>query len=159
TTTRRKMLAFLGLEELEPRCVLTGPATTWVPIGSAGQLDTEAMFLTAPGQLLSGRVSALALGQYQGQQALYAGTAGGGIWHTTISSTGPPVPKNQTFTVDPATGIGAGVLSIGTLAVSPFDPGRIYAGTGEANYASAQDFRYGSGVLRSINAGASWTLT
>ena len=42
------------------------------------------------------------------------------------------------------------------VAIDPTDESTIYAGTGEANYANHS--RYGLGVLKSTDAGETWSL-
>src|SRR5205823_2202762 len=46
-------------------------------------------------------------------------------------------------------------LAIGALAMDPSNPQVLYAGTGEGNFSG--DSYYGSGILKTVNGGASWT--
>jgi photosystem II stability/assembly factor-like uncharacterized protein len=76
---------------------------------------------------------------------LWAGAAGGGVWHT------PDAGKSwQALTDDQPS------LNIGALALDVQDPDIIYCGTGEANLSA--DSHPGVGVFRSLNAGQSWQL-
>jgi hypothetical protein len=76
---------------------------------------------------------------------LYIGAAGGGIWKTTNSgSTWTPLTDSIND------------LSVGAMAIDPSSPNTIYAGTGEGGYAI--DFIPGIGLLKSTDAGVTWTL-
>ena len=71
--------------------------------------------------------------------------AGGGIWKTVDGGTSwVPLTDSQT------------TLSTGAIAIAPSNANVIYAGTGEADN-SPLAF-YGRGVLKSTDAGATWTL-
>lgn len=89
---------------------------------------------------VSGRTKAFAF-HPTNPQIVYVGTATGGVWKTTNggSSYFPLTDSQEPF-------------SIFSLAIDNTNPNIIYAGTGElAGY-------YGGGVLKSTDAGASWTL-
>ena len=87
----------------------------------------------------SGRVSALAFGQDKfGQTALFVGAASGGVWRTTDVLSNSPTWINTTAqiglgNVDFDTGLGAGLLNVGAIAVDPNNQKILYCGTGEAN--------------------------
>ncbi len=93
----------------------------------------------------SGRVTALAVDPTT-SSTVYAGGADGGVWKTTNSGT----------TWTPMTD-GQSSLSIGSIAIAPSNHEVIYVGTGEENFNS--DGYAGVGILKSTNAGSSWTLT
>jgi hypothetical protein len=76
---------------------------------------------------------------------IYLATAGGGVWKTTNGGT------NWTPLTD-----AQATLFMGAIAIAPSNPNIIYAGTGESNN-SRLSF-YGRGVLKSTDAGATWTL-
>ncbi len=93
----------------------------------------------------SGRVTALAVDPTT-SSTVYAGGADGGIWKTTNGGT----------TWSPLTD-GQASLSTGAIAIAPSNHEVVYVGTGEENFNS--DGYAGVGILKSTNAGSSWTLT
>ncbi len=75
---------------------------------------------------------------------IYVGPANGGVWKSTdAGSTWMPQSDYESS------------LSMGAIAIDPANPDIIYAGTGEATYSAAS--YYGRGLLKSTNAGATWT--
>jgi photosystem II stability/assembly factor-like uncharacterized protein len=132
------------LEELESRCVLSGTAVlaqpSWISLGPAPILDGQ----TAGSQPVSGRISAIAADP-RDAGTIYLAAAGGGVWKTTDAGNHwVPLTDDQT------------TLFMGAIALAPSNPDVIYAGTGEATN-SALSFT-GHGVLKSTDAGTSWTL-
>jgi len=92
----------------------------------------------------SGRVTAIAINPLD-PNTVYLGGAEGGVWKTTDGGARwKPLTDFQ-----PA-------LAIGSLAIDPSNPNVIYAGTGEANFNG--DSYFGMGVLKSTDAGVTWTL-
>ena len=86
---------------------------------------------------VSGRVMALAVSPADANLVL-AGSAGGGVWRSTDGGVSyAPVSDDQ---ID---------LSVGAIAFAPSDPNIVYAAMGE-EYVS-------SGVLKSTDAGLTWT--
>jgi photosystem II stability/assembly factor-like uncharacterized protein len=134
----------LQLEELESRCLLSGTSLpgqpSWTSLGPAPILDGQ----TAGSQPVSGRISAIAADP-RDANTIYLAAAGGGVWKTTDAGN-----HWTPLTDDQAT------LFMGAIALAPSDPDVIYAGTGEATN-SVLSFT-GHGVLKSTDAGASWTL-
>jgi hypothetical protein len=136
------------LEVLEDRTLLSsslpldpmnwtalGPA----PIGSGAGAD-------------SGRLTALAAHPTD-PNTIYVAAADGGVWKTTNGgSSWNPLTDDQ------------GSLFMGAIALAPSNPNIIYAGEGEANLGPSKlqfnrtDMYYGQGVLKSSDAGATWTL-
>jgi photosystem II stability/assembly factor-like uncharacterized protein len=115
----------------------------WVPIGPRpiGSGLAGSGFGPLPN---SGRVTALAVDPTAGN-TVYLGSATGGVWKTTNGGTDwTPLTDNQPS------------LSIGAIAIDPNNVNFIYAGLGEANYSG--DSYYGFGILKSTDAGVSWTL-
>ena len=109
---------------------------TWQPIGPTSMVWGALTF--------SGRVSAIAAHPTD-PNTVYAGTANGGVWKTTDGgSSWTPLTDSQKS------------LAIGSITIDPSNPNRIYAGTGEA--ADGCGGYFGSGILRSDDAGATWSL-
>jgi photosystem II stability/assembly factor-like uncharacterized protein len=75
---------------------------------------------------------------------IYLGAAFGGVWKSTDAG----------LTWNPRTDNEAS-LSSGALAIDPANSNIIYYGTGEATYSGAS--YYGRGLLKSTDAGATWT--
>jgi photosystem II stability/assembly factor-like uncharacterized protein len=135
----------LRLEVLEDRTVLS----TWTAVGPAPILNGN-----VPGSLpLSGRITALAADPSD-PQTIYVAAAGGGVWKTVDGG-----DSWTALTDDQPT------LTMGAIALAPSDSQIIYAGTGEAdgvgpnflaNYSPT--IFYGRGILKSTDAGATWTL-
>jgi photosystem II stability/assembly factor-like uncharacterized protein len=109
--------------------VLPNPA--WSFIGPQ-PVDTP---YSAP--IVSGRVSAIAINPTN-VNTVYIGAAQGGVWKTTNGGNNW-VPLTDT---QPS-------LAIGSLVLDPSNPNIIYAGTG--------DEAYGAGILKSTDAGVTWT--
>jgi uncharacterized protein (TIGR03437 family) len=99
---------------------------------------------TAIGSAISsGRVNAVAIDP-RDNNVVYIGAAEGGVWKTTDGG------KNWTpLTDDQAS------LASGAIAIDPNNPDTVYVGTGEENF--AYDSYYGAGILKSTDAGATWT--
>src|SRR2546425_4655815 len=100
-----------------------------------------------------GRVNAIAVDPtttVNGSIVAYVGAVGGGVWKTTNCCS-----DMTTWTIvtdDPL----ISTTAIDTIVIDPSDHNTIYAGTGDLNFGS---FAMGSqGILKSTNAGASWTL-
>lgn len=104
-------------------------ASCWTPLGPTN---------------LPGRMTAVAL--HPGDaNTVYAGGADGGVWRTTdLGATWTALSDFEA------------TLAIGAMAIDPTNPNVVYAGTGEGNYAG--DNLAGVGVLKTTDAGASWTL-
>jgi hypothetical protein len=134
----------------------------WTPIGPAPQQDAGGIVTgTGKVQNLTGRISALAVApDARNADQLILGAAGGGIWTSRIVASPPTWAVSDTDTIglntlDAQTGLGAGAIDIGSIAVDPRDSTVVYAGTGEAN---GSDSRYGTGILRSTDEGRTWQL-
>ena len=125
----------LWLEALEDRTVLSA----WVPKGPAPILGG-----TPGGDPTTGRIAGIAADPSD-PNTVYIAAAGGGVWKTTDGgSDWTPLTDAQP------------TLFMGALALAPSDPTVLYAGTGEATNSSLSF--YGRGVLKSTDAGATWTL-
>ncbi len=105
---------------------------------------------------VAGRVTAVAIDPADPSgNTVYIGGAQGGVWKSTNAANS--TANNVTWTAvadDQAT------LSIGAIAIQPGNtiPANsvILAATGEAN--NSGDSYFGLGILRSVNAGSTWTL-
>lgn len=92
----------------------------------------------------AGRTIALAIDPLDAR-LMYVGAASGGVWKTTDGGQHwKPIADHVAS------------LSIGALAIDPFDHNTIYAGTGEPHY-SLDSFQ-GAGFMRSRDAGKTWEL-
>ncbi len=114
--------------------------TTWTPLGPAPIAGGQ-----TPGSMpVSGRIAAIAA-HPANASIIYIAAAGGGVWKTIDAGlTWNPLTDSQPTLVS------------GALALAPSSPSIIYYGTGEAN--NSGDSFYGRGILKSTDAGASWTL-
>jgi photosystem II stability/assembly factor-like uncharacterized protein len=75
---------------------------------------------------------------------IYIGPANGGIWKSTDGGVNwMPLTDYQQS------------LSMGAIEIDPTNPNIVYAGTGEATYSGAS--WYGRGLLKTTDAGATWT--
>ena len=139
----------LQVEQLEDRTLLSSSLplspTTWTSLGPAPEVG--------PGALaISGRVDGIATDPTNAD-IIYLATASGGVWKTTNSGvTWNALTDNQS------------TLFMGAIALAPSNPNVIYAGTGDANLGPSKlafnrdNIYYGKGVLKSTDAGATWTL-
>jgi hypothetical protein len=109
---------------------------------------------------VTGRITSIAIDPVDATgNTVYIGTTGGGVWKSTnaAGAAGSVVftPLTDTLPIFSADAGNATVasLSIGALSVAN---GVVLAGTGDPN--DALDSYYGSGLLRSADGGATWTL-
>jgi photosystem II stability/assembly factor-like uncharacterized protein len=79
------------------------------------------------------------------RRIVWLGSASGGVWRT----------DDECRTWTPMSDQSAS-LSIGAIAIDPFDHNTIYAGTGEPH--NSLDSFHGAGLLRSTDAGRTWDL-
>src|SRR3989440_8080460 len=105
-------------------------------------------YTTTEGQVNDIVVDPIANGN--GTYNAYLASVGGGVWKTTnccSASTSWAVTTDDPLLA---------TISVDSLTIDPNNHNTIYAGTGDLNYGS---FSMGSqGILKSTNAGASWTL-
>lgn len=90
---------------------------------------------------VGGRITAMAV--VPGGATIYIGAAAGGVLKSTNSGV------NWTPVSD-----AIGTFSVGALALDPANANVVYCGTGEAN--SSVDSYDGTGLYRSLDAGATW---
>jgi hypothetical protein len=129
-----------------PGASFTTVGGNWTPLGPAPIVSEK--FLQPPPAPssnygnASGRLTSLVTDP-NNAAVIYAGSAGGGVWKSSNGgSSWTQVTDNQPS------------LAIGALATD--STGQvIFAGTGEDN---GSDSQAGQGILKSVNAGSSWTL-
>ncbi len=110
---------------------------TWTAIGP------QPIAYLGAGYVTSGRVTSLAIDP-RSDDVVYAGGANGGVWKTTDGGANwTPITDDQPS------------LAIGSIAIDPSNPDVVYVGTGEENFNA--DAYSGVGILKSTNAGGSWT--
>ncbi len=110
-------------------------STQWTLIGP--QPTDPPPFSTA------GRASVVAVDP-RDSNVVYLGAADGGVWKSADGGLHwTPLTDTQPS------------LATGAIAIDPSAPNTIYVGTGEANGCS--DCYYGAGILKSTDAGATWT--
>jgi uncharacterized protein (TIGR03437 family) len=114
----------------------TSDPNNWTLIGPR-PTDAGTTFVT------SGRVNSIAIDP-RDNNTVYIGAAEGGVWKTTDGGQNwIPLTDDQPS------------LANGAIAIDPTNPDIVYVGTGEDNFAF--DSYYGAGILKSIDAGKSWT--
>jgi uncharacterized protein (TIGR03437 family) len=115
---------------------ITMDSTNWTLIGPQ-PTNGGSTYVTA------GRVNAIAIDP-RDNNTVYIGAAEGGVWKTTDGGISwVPLTDAQPS------------LATGAIALDPQNPDIVYVGTGEDNY--AQDSYYGAGILKSTDAGKTWT--
>jgi hypothetical protein len=139
--------------------MLASPRT--VSLSTAWQAVGPAQVASLAYGKVTGRVTAIAVDPADATgNTVYVGTTGGGVWR---SANAAGAAANVTFSpltdTLPVFSLDSGnpaiaSLSIGALSVAN---GVVLAGTGDTN--DALDSYYGSGLLRSADGGATWTLT
>ena len=112
------------------------PTFNWVSLGPT------------PGAYFSyGNISSrIVSGSYDptNPNTIYIGPANGGVWKSTDSGiTWVPLTDQQVS------------MSMGAIEIDPTNTNIVYAGTGEATYSGAS--YYGRGLLKSTDAGTTWT--
>ncbi|MEI8084295.1 MAG: hypothetical protein WCI74_20840, partial [Actinomycetes bacterium] len=135
---------------IEPRGDLPARSLAWQALGPqpivamkpSDPEESSAFYNGRPPY--SGRVSVLTPDP-RNRNIAYLGSPNGGVWKTTnAGKTWQPISDSIPIT------------PIGSIALDPRNPDTVYAGTGEYNRSkSAYD---GAGILRSLNAGRTWSV-
>jgi len=137
-----------------------GATIPWKPLGPLPLASDASGFGVQDYGWVAGRATAVAIDPADGSgNTVYIGGAFGGVWKSVNAGAASPNPSSVTWT--PLTN-DQPTLAVGSIAIQPQltspVPGNsvILVGTGEAN--SSGDSYYGLGILRSPDAGRSWTL-
>jgi hypothetical protein len=134
---------------VQPSTSFPGPPN-WTLIGPQPINSTAAINTFNGGPTITGRVSAMAVDPTN-SSIVYLGAAAGGVWKSSNAG------ANWTPITDAQPSLSTGSIAIDPTSAS-CSPGPcqiIYVGTGEAN--NSGDSYYGAGILKSINAGSTWT--
>ena len=124
------------------------PVTTdsWNKVGPA-PIDNNAASNGYKYGLVTGRMNSVAIDPTNGAIA-YAGATAGGLWKTTTccsaTTTWTPLWDDKDFVTQ----------AVGAIEIDPTNSNVVYAGTGDFD---ARD-QYGVGVMKTTDAGATWTL-
>src|ERR1700687_5572502 len=139
---------------------ITGPAGlssgSWTPLGPVPLASDATGNGTQDYHQVSGRATAIAIDPADTSgNTIYIGGAQSGVWKSSNAANNTANDVTWTaVTDDQAT------LSIGAIAVQPGNADVtktvILAATGEAN--NSGDSYFGLGILRSVDAGTTWTL-
>jgi len=134
------------------------PLKLWAPLGPAPLASDATGFGGQDYNWVSGRATAVAVDPADSTgNTVYVGGAYGGVWKST--NAGPLSPSASSVTWAPMIDHQA-TLAVGAIAIQPgnADPTKsvVLIGTGETN--SSADSYYGLGILRSTDAGITWTL-
>ncbi len=151
----------------------------WISLGPAPLASDASGTGEQDYNWVSGRATAVAVDPNDGTgNTVYVGGAYGGLWKSQNAGATCPDPSTVTWNVpaaqNPQACLGKAnssaasllddqpTLSVGAIAIQPQpsnpDPTKsvVLVGTGEAN--SSVDSYYGLGILRSADAGNTWTL-
>src|SRR5215469_6565199 len=127
-------------------------STSWQEVTNVTNFVPGPNTYTGNASVTSGRISALAVSPSCGDDVcrVWVGAAGGGIWITDNGMSAHPQWRPSSDGLD--------TLSIGSIALDPTDAtgNTLYVGTGEINGAS--DTEAGTGLYKSTDGGAHWSL-
>jgi hypothetical protein len=132
------------------------PPVPWTPLGPAPLASDATGNGTQDYHQVAGRATAVAIDPADPTgNTVYVGGAQSGVWKSTNAAN----TTANSVTWNPLTD-GQATLSIGAIAIQPgnTNPANtvILAATGEAN--NSADSYFGLGILRSADAGNTWTL-
>src|SRR5690349_18543178 len=135
---------------------LNSASGQWTPLGPAPLASDSSGFGQQDYNWVSGRATAIAIDPSDTTgNTVYIGGAYGGVWKSSNGATGSPGSVTWTPVTD-----NQATLAVGSIAIQPgnANPANslVLVGTGETN--SSADAYYGLGILRSTNAGSTWSL-
>ena len=122
-----------GILRAQPATLTSGG---WSPVGPSPLVDQ--------GNTFSGRITAIAVHTNDGNNGVRRRRLRGRLKTTDHGATWTPLTDTQAS------------LAVGSIAIDPQNPNVVYAGTGEAN--NSCDSYFGTGILKSTDAGSTWTL-
>ncbi len=159
----RSSAAALAEARRQQLALIAAQANATSSLNAAWQAVGPNQIASASYGAVTGRVTAIAVDPSDGTgNTVYLGTTGGGVWKSTnaAGASGGVTfqPLTDTLPVFNANAGTASIpsLSIGAVSVQAARNGVVLAGTGDPN--DAADSYYGSGLLRSADGGATWTL-
>ncbi len=147
----------VALAELARSSGTSGSSLIWTPLGPVPLASDASGNGTQDYHQVAGRATAVAIDPADPTgNTVYAGGAQAGVWKSTNAASSPAASVTWTpITDDQAT------LSIGAIAIQPGNTvlanSVILAATGEAD--NSTDSYFGLGILRSTDAGNTWTLS
>lgn len=134
------------------------PNSGWISLGPAPLASNASGTGQDDYGWVSGRATAVAVDPADSTaNTVYIGGAYGGVWKSTNALSQSPASVVWTPLTDTQATLAVGAIAIQPQLSNP-DPSKsvILVGTGEAN--SSTDSYYGLGILRSADAGQTWTL-
>jgi hypothetical protein len=134
------------------------PAAVWTSLGPAPLASDASGIGQQDYNWVSGRATAVAIDPADASaNTVYVGGAYGGVWKSTNAAASGPASVTWTPLIDNQATLAVGAIAIQPQLSNP-NPANsvILVGTGEAN--SSADSYYGLGILRSANAGSTWTM-
>jgi hypothetical protein len=138
--------------------VPANPSSGWSPLGPLPLASDASGNGQQDYNWVSGRVTAVAIDAADPTaDTVYAAGAYGGVWKSVNAAASDPSTVVWEPTTDDQSTLAIGAIAIQPQLANP-DPAHsvVLAGTGEAD--SSTDSYYGLGILRSANAGTTWSL-
>ena len=120
--------------------------TVWKPIGPNPIVELGCCGSTIT-FAANGRVNSIAVDPTN-SNVLYLGSAGGGVWKSVDHGANWKPMTDQEVSL--------GIGSSHALAIDPNNPSTIYAGTSSWSLLNPNDAAQSRGILKSMDAGASW---
>ncbi len=161
-TIQKKRLRVSGRQNdrFSPNSPGAGLSGDWIQLGPSPLSSDASGVGLQDYNFVAGRATSVAIDASDPSgNTVYIGAAYGGVWKST--NAGPDSPDPETVTWTPLTD-NQQTLAVGSIAIQPQlsnpDPTKsvILAGTGETD--GSADSYYGLGILRSADAGATWSL-